>query len=200
MPNLFRNPWIQSAGILVFAAAVFMTGQIYWINPGREAHENLGRQIPAKEAQVKQVLSRMPDLLRLNQSLQREEARLLPLRNEVAKLEKQMFSENFMDALAEKEGAKLEKTGKTPKLIYSQANYRLQQQGNYRDLLAFLNLLEAASPFSKMTSLVLEKTKDQVLLHADFSVLLNTQKEAREPIQGNPSLRLPALSRDPFLN
>lgn len=164
---------------MIFSAAIFTIGQIYWITPGEKAYKNLLHQIPAIEARAGQVLSRMPDLAGLKQLFRREETRLRPLQEETAKSEKQLLTKKSTVLLAEQVGAKLEKIAETPQLVvYSKAFYTLTQRGDYSALMASLNHFEAASSFLKFSSLTLEKSEDQVLLQTDFSVLTSPANQS----------------------
>ena len=167
---------------MIFSAVIFTAGRIYWITPGEKAHENLLQQMPAIEARAGQVLSEIPDMAGLRRSFRQEERRLKPLQEETTNLERQLLTETSAILLAEKAGAKLEKISETSQLPYAKAEYRLIQQGDYPELLASLNRFEAASSFLKFSSLTMEKTGNQVLLHAGFSVLTASGDQASKSL------------------
>lgn len=156
---------------MILSATIFSAAQVYWFTPAQKAHEKMLLQIPIMEARAGEVLSKMPGLAGLKQSFRKEEARLRPLQEETEKSEKQMLTEKSALQLAESLGAKLQKTAEIPQVPYVKTEYTLTQQGDYPELLASLSRFEAVSPFVKFSSLTMEKTENQVLLHAGFSVL-----------------------------
>lgn len=198
MQTWYRNHWIQSGGILLTALTLFVIGQACWILPKVEANEALMVQIQNKDTQVKQLLAGLPDLLQFKKELWKEEARLVPIQKEVEKTEAQMLTDKNIASFDGMPGIEKTDIQPTENDAYSEASYKLTQQGSYMDVLYSLHRIESTSPFLKVSSLVFNRAGSDVTIQTDFSFLYGNSKGKQVKIQSGRIQRLPVSERSPF--